>query len=248
MQLHTRTWGDAALPKTAVLIHGIAGSAGAWTRTAGALVERGYRCIAPDLRGHGESRNHDDDYEMSTLVDDVVTTVPTAPDLLIGFSLGGGISLLGAGANRLQPKRLVLIDPAVRWRGRESALALLHAAETRPRDVDSIMTANPTWHRIDAEERSATLEQTDWPKMRRILAECQPWDARPAVAALADRIPTLFVLADPSANVPPDVARQFRQQLGPGSVITIPGTSHSVHRDEFTSFLAVLDAWIDQGR
>src|SRR4051812_41558573 len=104
MQLHTRVWGDDSLGKTAVLIHGLAGSADTWTQTAGALVERGYRCIAPDLRGHGDSPDPGDSYEISVLVDDVVTSVPATTDLLIGFSLGGGIALLATGAGAIVPK------------------------------------------------------------------------------------------------------------------------------------------------
>lgn len=112
--LHTRAWGDTSWAKTAALLHGLAGAADSWDETAAALVMRGYHCIAPDLRGHGASPNPGNTFEMADLVDDVAASVPASPDLLVGFSLGGGVALLAAGAGKLTPKRLVLIDPAVR--------------------------------------------------------------------------------------------------------------------------------------
>ena len=55
VKLFVRTVGEPSLPRTAVLVHGIARAAGSWWRVAEALVERGYYCLAPDLRGHGQS-------------------------------------------------------------------------------------------------------------------------------------------------------------------------------------------------
>jgi pimeloyl-ACP methyl ester carboxylesterase len=222
MQLHTRAWSDASLEKTAVLLHGLAGSADTWDETAAALVTRGYCCVAPDLRGHGDSPNPDDTFEMPVLVDDVAASVPVAPDLLIGFSLGSGIALLAARAGRLVPKRLVLIDPALRSRGASQA--------------------EPSLQTIEASH--APLTTTRWGAVRRTLASSELWDALPALDVLAGRIPTLVVLAGRRSNVSPADAQALAAKLGSGAVVTIPGAPHAVHRSHLPDFLTALDGWL----
>ena len=53
MKLHVTEWGEG--PRTAVLIHGITSEGATWGRVAPRLAERGYRMLAPSLRGHGPS-------------------------------------------------------------------------------------------------------------------------------------------------------------------------------------------------
>jgi pimeloyl-ACP methyl ester carboxylesterase len=65
---------------------------------------------------------------------------------------------------------------------------------------------------------------------------------RPRIAELT--VPTLFILADPSALVPPSEAEKIRAQLGNQSVVNIPNTTHSVYRDDFEGFLREVDAFM----
>src|SRR4051794_30231219 len=114
MKLHVRTWGDSATAdKTAVLLHGITSNAGSWARVASALVERGFACFAPDLRGHGQSAHPETGYALPELVADLGESLPSTPDLLVGHSLGGVLALMATADGVLRPKRLVLEDPAV---------------------------------------------------------------------------------------------------------------------------------------
>ena len=78
--------------------------------------------------------------------------------------------------------------------------------------------------------------------MRQILVHSPAWDVRPRVAEL--KVPTLFILADPSALVPPSEAEKIRAALGNQSVVTVPNTSHSVYRDDFEGFLREVDAFM----
>ena len=242
MKLHVRAWGDASLPHTAVLVHGIAGAAGSWWRVAEALVERGYHCLAPDLRGHGQSPKMDGNYTVSGMAGDLADSLPGAPDLLVGFSLGGGLAIQAVLDGRLRPRRLMLVDPALASSTTDGA-ALLDAAEAAPRDVESILAANPRWHPEDAAERRRQFSTTDWVQMRQILIDAPAWDLRPRLSELGG-LPTLFVLADPSQLVPPAVADTVRAQLGPASVVVLPNTTHSVYRDDFDGFLRVVDSWL----
>lgn len=242
MKLHVRTWGAPNLPRTAVLVHGIAGASGSWWRVAPALVDHGYFCVAPDLRGHGQSPKPDGQYRIPEMAADLAESVPTTePDLLIGFSLGGGIALLATYAGLLEPKHLVLADPALAALPHSAAEALLLNAESAPRGVEAILAANSRWHPEDAEERRRQFSTTDWDHMRRILVDAPPWEAHSQLADLLGRVPTLFVLADPSELVSRDQAERIRRILGPDSVVVLPSTSHSLYRDDFEGFMhAVL--------
>jgi pimeloyl-ACP methyl ester carboxylesterase len=248
VKLHTRTWGEPTLPRAAGLVHGIAGAAGSWWRVAEALVERGYHCLAPDLRGHGQSPKTDGQYAMPGMAADLGDSLPTELDLLIGFSLGGGVVIHAVLDGILRPKRLVLADPAVAALPTQAATQLLQGAEGAPREVEAILAANPRWHPEDAAERRRQFSTTDWGHMRQILVDSPPWDLRPRIGDLAASIPTLFVLADPSELVPPAVASEIRQQLGPDSVVVLPNTSHSVYRDDFDGFMRLLDTWLETTR
>jgi pimeloyl-ACP methyl ester carboxylesterase len=243
MKLYVRSWGDASVPCAAELVHGIAGAAGSWWRVAEALVQRGYHCLAPDLRGHGRSPRTDGHYTISEMTGDLSDSLPVAPDLLVGFSLGGGLAVQAVLTGQLRPRRLLLVDPALASSVVDGA-ALLEAAEAAPRDVASILAANPRWHPEDAAERRRQFSATDWAQMRQILVDAPAWDLRPRLGELGE-VPTLFVLADPSQLIPPAVADTIRAQLGPSSVVVLPNTTHSVYRDDFDGFLRVVDRWLE---
>jgi pimeloyl-ACP methyl ester carboxylesterase len=138
----------------------------------------------------------------------------------------------------------VAIDPALHKSDRAWAQALIDSSEQSPRTVEAVAAANPRWDIRDAEDRAAAFQSADWDQMRQIMLDVPDWDVRGRLGALAGRIPTLLVLADPSYLVPPDDAKQIENALGPGSVVVRPNTTHSVHRDDFDGFLQAMLDWI----
>lgn len=76
-----------------VLIHGWPLSGHAWRPQKAVLEDAGYRVIAYDRRGFGESDKPADGYDYDTMAGDVKAIVdelgPNAP-VLVGFSMGGG--------------------------------------------------------------------------------------------------------------------------------------------------------------
>ncbi|MDQ6874768.1 MAG: alpha/beta hydrolase [Actinomycetota bacterium] len=107
MRLHTREWGSG--DQVALLMHGITGSSADWEQVGPALAERGYRAVALDFRGHGESPRASS-YEPAEFAQDVLETVAAGPALAIGHSLGGWV--LALVVDRLQPALAVYEDPA----------------------------------------------------------------------------------------------------------------------------------------
>lgn len=103
---------------TLVFLHYFGGSGRSWEPVIEIMTERGFRCIAPDLRGFGESSTSCDDpscYSVMGMACDVLELVrrlKLEAFALVGHSMGGKVALaLGAG----QPAGLtavVLIAPS----------------------------------------------------------------------------------------------------------------------------------------
>ena len=105
--------GDAAA-QPVVLLHGGGQTRHAWAGAARALVAAGYRAIAMDHRGHGESDwDPTGDYSVDGFANDLAEVVAQldAPPVLVGASLGGICALIVEGsAPSPVAKAIVLVD------------------------------------------------------------------------------------------------------------------------------------------
>lgn len=113
------SWGDPEAP-VVFLLHGGGQTRHAWRGAGTLLAEQGYRAIALDARGHGDSDwAADGDYERSTMVEDlrqVAAQIGGPAPAFVGASMGGNTSLAGIGEGRLDARALVLVDIAPRIR------------------------------------------------------------------------------------------------------------------------------------
>lgn len=89
---------------TVVLVHGYMDAAGTWDRVAPAIAAKGYRVLAPDMRGFGDgdraprgSYYHFSDY-IADLAEILEVVAPAEQVSLVGHSMGGTITTLYAGA------------------------------------------------------------------------------------------------------------------------------------------------------
>ena len=84
---------DLGQGQPVVLIHGWPLSHRMWESQINALTEAGYRCIAYDRRGFGESGKPTGGYDYDTFasdLNDVMTALDLRKAVLAGFSMGGG--------------------------------------------------------------------------------------------------------------------------------------------------------------
>lgn len=84
---------DHGAGQPVVLIHGWPLSHRMWEGQIAALVEGGFRVIAYDRRGFGESERPSTGYDYDTFANDlhdIVTTLDLKDVILAGFSMGGG--------------------------------------------------------------------------------------------------------------------------------------------------------------
>jgi len=108
---------DAGDGPPVVLVHGGLGNRAMWRPQVGALTAAGYRCLAYDLRGHGETRGGEDVLAFSpALLRDDLFRFADALELdsfaLIGLSVGGMVAQEAAIA---APDRLDAVVMADTW-------------------------------------------------------------------------------------------------------------------------------------
>jgi pimeloyl-ACP methyl ester carboxylesterase len=111
-KLFVQDWGNG---KPVLLLTAWTFDASTWGSQIAALDAKGFRCVAPDRRGHGRSEMPSSGYDLDTLTDDVAAVIE-ARDLrdvtLVGFSMGTveAVNYLARyGSDRIA--RLVLVAP-----------------------------------------------------------------------------------------------------------------------------------------
>ncbi|WP_256807189.1 alpha/beta fold hydrolase [Bradyrhizobium sp. Bra64] len=111
-KLFVQDWGSG---QPVLLLSAWTFDASIWGSQIAALNAKGFRCIAPDRRGHGRSEMPSAGYDLDTLTGDVAALIE-ARDLrdvtLVGFSMGTAeaVNYLGRyGSDRIA--RLVLVAP-----------------------------------------------------------------------------------------------------------------------------------------
>ena len=124
-----RTWGDPG-GRSIVLVHGGAAHSRWWDHIA-PLLTAGWRVVAVDLSGHGDSDRRDR-YSLDTWAREVLAVVAeagtSAASVVIGHSMGGLVTLRLATLAGSQIAGAVAIDSPVRDMAPEDRAARQHRA------------------------------------------------------------------------------------------------------------------------
>ena len=252
---------DLGTGKPVVLIHGWPVSHEMWEYQVNALVNAGYRCIAYDRRGFGQSDRPWHSYDYDTLAADLYEVI-TALDLndvtLVGFSMGGGevVRYLGKyGSSRVT--KAVLIS---------SVVPLLLKTEDHedgvPREVFDGMIAGLQNDRpaflaefgrqfisVDEHNKPVSQEIQNWTHQLAIVAS--PRATTECVRSFSETnfrtdlsvitIPVLIIHGNDDKIVPINITSDITSSLLPNSEYhVIEGASHGVfltHKDEINKML-----------
>jgi pimeloyl-ACP methyl ester carboxylesterase len=115
LRLAGDAWGDPDAPPV-LLLHGAGQTRHSWRTTGSILATAGWRAIALDLRGHGDSeRSAAGRYRLDDFAADViaVSQVLPTPPVLVGASLGGLAALVAVARSGDPVPALVLVDISV---------------------------------------------------------------------------------------------------------------------------------------
>jgi lipase len=114
LELHLHEWGDPAAPPV-ICLHGVNAHGRRFRKLAEERLQRRFRVLAPDLRGHGFS-DWEPPWTIATLAHDVLETldaVGVRRAQFVGHSLGGRLVLELAALDPGRVERAALLDPAI---------------------------------------------------------------------------------------------------------------------------------------
>jgi len=145
LRLHFQHWGSSDAVASVVLVHGLGSSSHIWDLVGPLVGADGFRAVAPDQRGHGESDQPDQGYDFGSVVADLAGLVDaigvSSPALFVGHSWGASVVLHFAVTHADRCAGVCLVDggtgsPGERWSWEETERRL------RPPDLDGMRWAD----------------------------------------------------------------------------------------------------------
>ena len=261
LDLHLLEWSTEGVPL--VLLHGLGNEAHLWDDFVPSVLPH-YRVLALDQRGHGDSDwDPEGRYDAEAMTDDleaVLEALEIDRFVLVGFSMGGRVSMTFAGRHPERLAGLVIIDigPEVDARGvlRISGEMAERRAPVfaNAQEYAAVLSLNYPAGQPDALKRMAEFglrERDDGlfelkmdPKLRGERPKDEDALAKEEVfiqqqwAALAN-LPcaTLVVRGAASDILSPEIAdKMVEEVLQNGSLAIVPQAAHSVMTDNPAGF------------
>lgn len=256
---YARTGGDKP---ALVMSHGATDDGLCWTRLARAL-EVDYDVVLPDARGHGRSGSGRGEYSTVSRAADLaglIDALQLERPVILGHSMGAQTSLFTAALYKDKIRAAILEDPiliregeTVFGQGTAQDLGKLMHDNSRklkrlPRFLlrQTVKKYMPHYPAVEARPWVAAKKRMSWDFIRS-LAEIR--DEESGMAMLAKvQCPLLLITGDRAkgAIVSPEAAAHAREILPSLQVAHIPGSGHSIRRDQFEAYLAVVKSFLQE--
>jgi pimeloyl-ACP methyl ester carboxylesterase len=264
MRFHYLDWGTEGRP-TILFLHGGGLTAHTWDMVC--LAMRGdYRCIAPDLRGHGDSEwSPVEDYELETLAADVARFadhLALERFVLVGMSLGGLAAIEYASDHHERLAGVVIVDigPEVQEQGASKIRQFMAGPGQFDSIEDYVLRAKAFNPRRDEDllRRSLLNNLRQTPKGKWVWK----WDPRPRAKAdpearkrrhglLWERIEridcaALVMRGERSDMFHDSDAEKLTKHLPRGRWMTIADAGHTIQGDNPRGFVAALRPFLSE--
>lgn len=249
-------WEEHGSGHTAVvLLHGVGGGRAIWRDTSAALAGAGFRAVAIDLPGYGESAPMG-----APTMDDFVNAVVgvsrkvAAPrTVLLGHSMGGMIAQEVLARHPRAADALILActsaafgPPGGDWQDRFVAerLAPLDEGLGMPalaaRLVPDLVSpdANPAARATAAGVMAAVPEST----YRAALRIVAGFDRRAALARIA--VPTLLIAAEHDRTAPPALMQRMADRIPGARLVCLPDAGHIANVEVADAFAGAVVSFL----
>ncbi|WP_333769083.1 alpha/beta fold hydrolase [Streptomyces sp. IBSBF 2435] len=202
-----------------LLLHALGEDRGSWSAVAAALAADGWRTLAPDLRGHGDS-GHPGDYAFEAMRDDVLALLDAlaiGQVTLVAHSLGTVVASLVAMDRPAAVHRLVLEEGPLPF----------------PADPPRTVPEGPGPEPVPYDWRvlAAVARQRNAPAARH-------WDGLAEITA-----PTLVIAGGQESHLRQDQLAQVAARIPGARLITIEA-GHMIHDTRPADFISAVRAFL----
>lgn len=245
--------------RTLVLLHGFTGSASGWGKLLTELVRDGWRVVALDMLGHGQSDAPEDParYTMAHCQEDIIAVlrelgVNSGEAILLGYSMGGRIALYCAFSSFfhaliLESASPGLTNPDEREQRRVNDLELAKSIER-----DGIEAFVERWENLPlfATQRNLPTEQRAALHAQRL--SNRPLGLANSLRAVGTGVQPLLHHRLPELTIPVlllageldakfcAIARQMAQSLSLARLSIVPAAGHTIHLEQPAAFVALV--------
>jgi pimeloyl-ACP methyl ester carboxylesterase len=250
-----------------LLVHGMISDSTTWTRAAQGLAAAGFRVIAPDLLGHGESsKPADAGYllpDFANSLQRLLIELGTGPATVVGHSLGGAIVMQLAKDHPELVRRLVLVSAGGLGRRIHPVFRMVTLPGAHPlfrltlNRRTSALLRRPRLHRSLrlSEDVLANLERAGrglitpsgraafFRTLRGVITAAGQRGSLIEHGYLPRSLPTLIVWSIDDPIVPVEHAYSVHRHLPASRLELFEGTTHQphhVHADRFVTALAAF--------
>ena len=237
-----------------VFLHGFPHDRSLWAPQLGALMDRG-RCIAPDMRGFGESEVRGP-YTMNRYADDVVALLDSLHierAVIAGLSMGGYIAFAFWRRHRARVRGLVLADTRAgvdNTEGRAKRRAMIDTVQAE--GIEPLVDAQVTGM-LGKTTREKHPELADF--VKRMLARAPAEGVVGALEAMIARpdstetlatidVPTLIVVGDEDVLTPPGDARAMHEAIRGSRLEILAGAGHLSNLERPAAFNHVVSEFV----
>lgn len=233
-----------------LLLHGLGADGHSWGLQFPALIEAGFRPIAPDLPGFGHSsvvEPHWDIPSITALMADWLQGRFETPMPVAGLSMGGTIALQLTLTRPDLVNRLALVSTFAflrprHWQDLTYLLKRFLVAVTRGSAAQADMVAFHLFPNPDQadlrRELVQLIDESDPEVYRTAMRALVRFDGRRRLSEI--HIPTMVISGALDSTVPVETQRELARGIPGAQHVIIPGARHAVIADQTARFNSVL--------
>jgi 3-oxoadipate enol-lactonase len=237
-----------------VLLHAFPLNRGMWEPQIAALFGE-CRCIAPDLRGFGDSPKSGP-YTMDRYADDVVALMDALlidRAVICGLSMGGYVALSLFRRHQSRVRALVLADTratadnAEGMKKRDELIAVARnegAGAVADQQIAGLVGKSTREKQPELVERLRNIMAGE--SVEGIVGALEAMRSRPDSTPILSQIdvPTLVVVGDEDAVTPPKDARAMHEAIRGSRLEVVPGAGHLSNLERPAAFNAALSDFV----
>ena len=242
-------WGPIDGPLV-ILQHGGGQTRHAWKGAGQRLGEAGYRAVAIDARGHGDSSwSPSGSYDQADMVADLAAVIDALGGkrpVLVGASMGGGVGLHACGEDRVDATALVLVDiaPRIEADGADRIMDFMRQAPDGFESLDEVADAiasyqphRPRPRKLDGLAKNVRLGESGryywhWdPAFMNGKRDLQQRTAHLEACARRLTLPTLLVRGGLSDILSMEGAQSFLEMCPHAEFVNVTDAAHMVAGD-----------------